>query len=115
MNLLASQAMFDNSILRDRLQAAIRKTAAERLQWAAPAGTLASAAYTAPDTVAPSFLLRLATNGDVVAKACEACGHAGGVPDDTIEWIVGESWDAVSVEMFGEPEPEPEPETSEIA
>ena len=114
MNLLASQAMFDNSTLRDRLHAAIRKTAAERLQWAAPAGTLAAAAYTAPDTVAPSFLLRLATNGDVVAEACEACGHAGGVPDDTIEWIVGDSWDAVSIEMFGGPEPET-PETPEIA
>ena len=114
MNLLASQAMFDNSTLRDRLHAAIRKTAAERLQWAAPAGTLAAAAYTAPDTVAPSFLLRLATNGDVVAETCEACGHAGGVPDDTIEWIVGDSWDAVSIEMFGESEPET-PETPEIA
>ena len=59
MNLLASQAMFNNSTLQDRLHAAIRKTAAERLQWAAPAGTLASAAYTAPDTVAPSFLLQI--------------------------------------------------------
>lgn len=106
MNLLASQAMFNNATLQDRLYAAIRKMAAERLQWAAPAGTLAAAAYTAPDTVAPSFLLRLATNGDVVGAACEACGHAGGVPDDTIEWIVGDSWDAIAIEMFGEPEPD---------
>ena len=101
MNLLASQAMFDNQQLRDRLDAAIRKVAAERLQWAAPAGILAKAAYTAPETVSPPFMLRLATNGDVVAAACSACGHAGEVPDDTIEWIVGESWDTVAVEMFG--------------
>lgn len=105
MSLLASQAMFNNTTLGDRLQAAIRKTAAERLQWAEPAGTLARAAYTAPETVAPSFLLRLATNGDVVSETCEACGHAGGVPDDTIEWIVGESWDAVSIEMYGDSVP----------
>lgn len=105
MNLLASQALFENATLRDRLKAAIRKTAAERLQWAAPAGTLAQAAYTAPETVIPSFLLRISTNGDVVAATCEACGHAGTVPDDTIEWIVGESWGSVAIELYGEPEP----------
>lgn len=106
MSLLASSALFDNSTLRSRLNAAIRKTAAERLQWAEPAGSLARAAYTAPETVAPSFLLRLATNGDVVEGTCEACGHAGSVPDVTIEWIVGESWDAVAIQLYGEPSPE---------
>ena len=104
MNLLASQAMFDNAALRDRLNAAIRNAAVERLQWTAPAGTLAQAAYTAPETVAPSFLLRLATNADVVAAVCEACGHAGSVPDDTIEWIVVDSWDAIATEMYGDPD-----------
>ena len=104
MNLLASQAMFNNETFHARLNAAIRKAAAERLQWAAPAGTLAQAAYTAPETVAPSFLLRLATNADVVAAVCEACGHAGGVPDDTIEWIVVDSWDTIAVEMYGDPD-----------
>ena len=100
MSLLASQSMFNNQMLQNRLQAAIRKTAAERLQWAAPAGTLAKSAYIAPETVSPSFMLRLATNGDVVAAACSACGHTGDVPDETIEWIVGDSWDDVAIEMY---------------
>lgn len=104
MSLLAAQALTTNQVLLSRVEAAIRKTAAQRLQWEGPAGDLARAAFTAPADSAPAFMLRLATNGDVVDAACEACGHASGVPDDTIEWIVGDSWEAIAQDLYGSPD-----------
>lgn len=107
MSFLASQALIGNERLRTRVAGAVRKVAAERVQWAPPAGVLARAGYRAPETVVDGFMLRLATNGDAIASACEACGHADNVTDTTIEWIVGDAWDAVAVDVFGEPDAEP--------
>lgn len=107
MSLLAAQALTTNAQLVTRVQSAIRSTAAQRIAWEGPAGELARTGYRAPDTITPSFMLRLATNGEVVAAACDSCGHAGDVPDATIEWIVGDSWDAVAAELYGVPPEEP--------
>lgn len=107
MSLLAAQALITNSQLRSRVESAIRTTAAERVGWEGAAGVLARAGYTAPDTVAHPFMLRLATNGDVIDAACDACGHAGPVDDDTILWIIGDAWNAIATEIYGPPEPPP--------
>lgn len=111
MSLLAAQALITNAELVSRVTAAIRKTANDRIGWEGPAGDLARAAYRAPDTVAPSFMLRLATNGEVTAAACAACGHVetiGGEPvDSTIEWIIGDAWDAIAADLYGVPAQDP--------
>lgn len=107
MSLLAAQALMNNKELQDRLQSAIRQEAAARLAWAEPDASLARAGYTAPDTVAASFMIKLATNTEISAAACDACGHAGPVPDDTIKWIVGDSWTEIATEIYGPPEPPP--------
>lgn len=100
MSLAASQALITNTGLRDRVTAAIRQTASQQLAWEGPAGVLARAAFARPDTAVDSFMLRLATNADVVKAACGACGNADEVPDDTIEWIVAASWEGIAAELF---------------
>lgn len=111
MSLLAAQALITNAELVSRVTAAIRKTADARIGWEGAAGDLARAAYRAPDAVVPSFMLRLATNGEVTAAACAACGHVetiGAQPvDTTIEWIVGDAWDSIATDLYGVPAQEP--------
>ena len=107
MSLLASQAMITNDELRGRVVAAIRATASARIGWAGPAGALARAAFARPDTVAEHFMLRMATNGDMVKAACDQCGHTpnreGAATDDTISWIVGDAWEAIAQDLYPAP------------
>lgn len=111
MSLLAAQALITNTELRSRVEAAIRQTANERHAWEGPAGDLARAAYRDPTTVAPSFMLRLATNGDMTSAACPSCGHVeevGTQPvDDTITWIVADAWEAIAQDLYGSPPDSP--------
>lgn len=102
MSLLASEALIDNVTLRRRVQGAIRKTAAGRSGDTGPAAQLTTAGYTAPETVAAPFMLRLATNGEAVKAACPACGDGVDITDETIEWIVGDAWAAVAKTLFGD-------------
>ena len=89
MSLLSSDALTRNEKLRRRVCAAIRKQAATR-------GTdFARSAFEVPENVVGSFMLELASNTDVVSKACAECGGASNVPDDTIEWIVGDAWEKI--------------------
>ena len=107
MSLLSSQALITNPTLLARVEAAVRQTAAERIKWEGAAGDLARAAYRDPAAVAPSFMLRLATNGDMAAAACSSCGHVEKVGtqhvDETITWIVGDSWEPIAQDLYGAP------------
>lgn len=100
MSLAASQALITNPDLTGRVTAAIRQTAAQRTAWEGPAGVLARAALTRPDTVIGHFMLRMSTNAEVAQAACAACGDARTVTDDTIEWIVGDAWEAIAQTIF---------------
>lgn len=102
MSLLAASRITDNTEAQARVRTAIRKVAATHLDADGPAGQLARAGYTAPETIAPAFMLRVATNGDVTGGACESCGHVA-AGDDTIEWIVGDAWAAVAAELYPAP------------
>ena len=110
MSLSASQALITNAELRERVIAAIRATAAARIGWDGPAGTLARAAFARPDTLVELFMLRMATNQDVVKSACDRCGHTpnreGAATDDTISWIVGDAWEAIAQDLHPAPETE---------
>ncbi|MCT2056837.1 hypothetical protein M3D53_09405 [Dermabacter hominis] len=86
MSLLSSDALTRNEQLRRRVCAAIRKQAATRDT------PFAKSAFTMPEGVVGDFLLELASNTEVVSKACAECGGSSNVPDDTIEWIVGDTW-----------------------
>ena len=103
MSLLSAHTLLTNATLRARVESAIRKHAATATGADGPVGRLARAGYTAPDTVAPAFMLRLATNGEVVAKSCPSCGDAAGVDDAVLEWIVVDAWDKVAAELFPDP------------
>lgn len=107
MSLLSAQALITNDILNARVEAAIRQAAAARSKWEGAAGDLARGAYRDPGSVAPSFMLRLATNGDMAASACSSCGHVEKVGtqhvDETIEWIVGDSWESIAQDLYGTP------------
>lgn len=111
MSLLASQALITNGTLRARVEAAVRKTAAARLESEGAPGRLAQAAYRRPGDVLDLFMLRLATNGDMAASACVSCGHveavAGQPVDSTVEWVVGDAWTAIAEELHGSPEDPP--------
>lgn len=109
MSLLSSQALMRNAVLQDRLQGAIRLESATRLGWAEPDATLARAGFTAPETVAPSFMLRVAANLEISDEACPECGNAGSIPDDTLKWIVSDSWHAVATELYGPTDPGDDP------
>lgn len=117
MSLLASQALITNTMLRTRVEAAVRKTAAARLEAEGASGRLAQSAYRMPGDVVSLFMLRLATNADMTAEACPSCGHVEAVGDqpvdDTVEWIVGSAWAAIAEELHGSPdEPAPEEPTT---
>lgn len=86
MSLLSSDALTRNETLRRRVCAAIRKTAMTR------EGDFARSAFEVPENVAGAFLLEIAANSDAVSKACAECGSGSSIPDDTIEWIVGNAW-----------------------
>lgn len=86
MSLLSSDALTRNEKLRRRVCAAIRKQAATH------STEFARSAFEVPENVVGAFMLELASNAEVVSKACAECGGASNVPDDTIEWIVGDSW-----------------------
>lgn len=103
MSLLSAHTLLQNQTLRARVESAIRKHAAATTGVEGPSGRLAKAGYTAPDTVAPAFMLRLATNDDIVDKSCPSCGDAAGAEDAVIEWIVGNAWDKVAAELFPDP------------
>lgn len=107
MSLLASHALLGNPELRARVEAALRQTAAAKLGGTGPAATLARAAYRDPASVAPSFMLRLATNRDVTASACPSCGHVEKVGsqhvDETITWIVADAWESIAQDLYGAP------------
>lgn len=111
MSLLASQAMITNETLRARVEAAVRKTAAARLEEDGASGRLARAAYRRPGDVLDLFMLRLATNAEMTAGACPSCGHVEGVAgqpvDSTVEWVVGDAWAAIAEELHGDPDAEP--------
>lgn len=89
MSLLSSDALTRNETLRRRVCAAIRKNAMTR------EGDFARSAFEVPENVAGAFLLELAANGDAVSKACAECGSGSSIPDDTIEWVVGSSWEKI--------------------
>ena len=38
------------------------------------------------------FMLELAANNEAKSKACAECGGGSNIPDDTIEWVVSDSW-----------------------
>lgn len=103
MSLLSAHTLLQNQTLRARVESAIRKHAAATTGAEGPPGRLAGAGYRAPDTVAPAFMLRLATNTEVVAESCPSCGDAAGVEDTLIEWIIGNAWDKVAAELFPDP------------
>ncbi|MDO5662866.1 MAG: hypothetical protein Q4G40_09235 [Brachybacterium sp.] len=103
MSLLAAHTLLGNATIRARVESAIRKTAEARSAWEGPPGDLARDAFRTPDAVSPAFMLRLATNGSVVERACPSCGDAAGVTDETIEWIVGDAWDAIASDLYGAP------------
>ena len=107
MSLLSAQALITNGTLNARVEAAIRQAAVARSKWEGAAGDLARAAYRDPASVAPSFMLRLATNGDMAASACSSCGHVekvGDQPvDETITWIVADAWESIAQDLYGVP------------
>lgn len=103
MSLLAAHTLLGNTTLRARVESAIRKHAAATTGADGPAGRLARAGFTAPDTVLPAFMLRLATNGDIVKTACASCGDAAGVEDSVLEWIVADAWGKVAEELYPDP------------
>lgn len=105
MSLASANALIQNDKLRARVQAAIRKTAATKIDADGPAGALAVGGLNRPETYLDPFMVRLATNSDVVGKACAACGDATATADDTIEWIVGDAWDTVAASLFPAEEP----------
>lgn len=98
MSLLAASKITSNPTVRARVEAAIRKTAAEKGDAAGAEGVLAKAALVAPETVSAPFLQRVATNADVAANACAGCGHSE-AEDSALEWIVSEAWAAVAAEL----------------
>lgn len=102
MTLLAASKITKNDELRARTSAALRKVGAAKLAENGAPGQLARAAYIAPETMLEPFLLRVATNTDVTAAACESCGHVT-TGDDTLEWIVLNAWDTVAAEQFPTP------------
>lgn len=101
MTLLAEAKIINNDTLRARTVAGIRKEAAARLEAEGAAGVLARAAYIAPETVVASFLRAVSTNVDVSAAACAACGNAP-VDDQTLIWIIGDTWALAAAELYPE-------------
>lgn len=104
MTLLSASKITSSPEIRDRVEAAIRKVATSKItdSVTGPELALAKAGYTAPETVANGFMLRVATNGDVVNSACDACGHVSqsAVPDATVEWIVANGWPDVAKDLY---------------
>lgn len=96
---LAASKMSGNTELRARVEMAIRKVAEAKQAFDGPSGQLAAAGYTAPETVAHSFMLRLSVNADAVDKTCAACGHST-VDDSALEWVVDNQWDAVAAALY---------------
>ena len=89
MSLITSEVMLGNETLRRRVCGAIRKTAIGR------EGEFARLGFTDPETIVQPFMLELAANNDAKAKACAECGGGSNIPDDTIEWVVGSSWEKI--------------------
>lgn len=104
MTLLSASKITSSPEIRARVEAAIRKVATAKItdSVTGPDLALAKAGYTAPETVANGFMLRIATNGDVVAAACDACGHVSQseVKDTTVEWIVANGWSDVAKDLY---------------
>ena len=89
MALITSEVLLSNEVLRRRVCGAIRKTAIGK------DGEFARLGFTDPEVIVQPFMLELAANNEVVSKACAECGGASNVPDDTIEWVVGDTWDKI--------------------
>lgn len=104
MSLLSASKITSSPEIRSRVEAAIRKVATAKIADGVTGAdlTLAKAGYTAPETVAAGFMLRVATNGDVVTAACDACGHVSQseVEDSTVEWIVASGWSDVATDLY---------------
>lgn len=100
MSLASANALIRNDKLRARVEAAIRKTAAAKIGTAGAPGLLAVGALNRPELELDPFMVRLATNADVVGKACAACGDSTATDDSTIEWIVADAWDAIAADRF---------------
>lgn len=86
MALITSEVMLNNTVLRRRVCGAIRRTAIGK------DGEFARLGFTDPETIVQPFMLEIAANNEVVKQACAECGGGSNVPDDTIEWIVGDAW-----------------------
>lgn len=89
MALITSEVLLSNEVLRRRVCGAIRKTAIGK------EGEFARLGFTDPEVVVQPFMLELAANNDVVKSACAECGGGSSIPDDTIEWIVGNAWEKI--------------------
>ena len=86
MALITSEVMLGNGTLRRRVCGAIRKTAIGR------EGEFARLGFTDPEVIVQPFMLELAANNEAKSKACAECGGGSNIPDDTIEWVVSDSW-----------------------
>lgn len=86
MALITSEVMLGNGTLRRRVCGAIRKTAIGK------DGEFARLGFTDPEVIVQPFMLELAANNEAKSKACAECGGGSNIPDDTIEWVVSDSW-----------------------
>lgn len=102
-NLIGSSKILDNASMRARTSAAIRQTAARKVNEGGPPGVLAKAALLNPEFVIPAFLTRIAVNPAVITAACVDCGHAA-VNDGDMLYVVDSSWEDVAEGEFPEGE-----------
>lgn len=94
-NLIGSSKILDNATMRARASAAIRRTAADKINEEGSTGALAKAALQSPDFVVPAFLTRIAVNPAVSTAACPDCGYAA-VDDGDILYVVNDAWAAIA-------------------
>ena len=105
MSLLSAARVADNQIIRDRVTAAIRQTAAARYDDTGVSGQLARVCLLDPSIALQHMLVRIAADSTLTSNACPSCGFAwvndAGQPiDDAIRYVVDSQWDAVAVIVY---------------
>lgn len=95
MSLESAAAMTRNARFLHRVEAATRQVGYGKLAADGAPGRLAAAAVTAPETVAPHFIVELAADPTITDTACPDCGYAKAT-DDSIRYVIDVKWDAVA-------------------
>ena len=107
MSLLSAARVADNQIIRDRVTAAIRQTAAARYDDTGVPGQLARVCLLDPSIALQHMLVRVASNVAIANAACPACGHVETVdqasPDGAISYVVSSEWDEVAGIVYPQP------------